>query len=523
MLNVSIAHVCFFCAMLVLNCAAVAVGQGSKYGQFAPEDTYENGSKLAYYGSENEWSHRMFTADRADRFYRRRGQRQLLAIVDGQAEEVVQWCQERLANDPNDLESRFNLAAAWCALDDPQQAWSVAHKAIGRGLPVERFVAGLRELFTPLTHSEPFRQYVAEHPVNLIHGPLLGDMTDHGVRVWLRTAQEGSVSVRAFRTGEDSPIQTATGQTEASGDFTAVVQLSGLTADTEYEYDVLVDGVPASNNRRRTLRTYPQPGSNGKLRIGFDGGAGFTPRHESIWNTIADRQMNAFLLLGDNVYIDLPEAPGPLHRYTYYRRQSRPEFRRLTATTPIYAIWDDHDCGIDDVWMGPYRDKPHWKRPTLDLFRENWNNPSYGGKDWPGCWYQFSIANVDLFLLDGRFYRTNPYGEQPTMLGPAQKEWLLDGLRNSRAEFKLLVSPVAWAPEAKPGSRDTWDGFSAEREEIFSWIESNRVEGVVLVSADRHRSDAWKIVRPAGYDLHELPFDQSSSSRVFRRRALLLQ
>ena len=82
------------------------------------------------------------------------------------------------------------------------------------------------------------------------------------------------------------------------------------------------------------------------------------------------------LMLGDNVYIDLAEQAGPLHRYSYYQRQSRPEFRRLTESVPMFAIWDDHDAAIDDVWFGPYRDKPAWKPSMLQLQKENWINPS---------------------------------------------------------------------------------------------------------------------------------------------------
>jgi alkaline phosphatase D len=140
----------------------------------------------------------------------------------------------------------------------------------------------------------------------------------------------------------------------------------------------------------------------------------------------------------------------------------------------------------------------------LNLFKENWNNPSYGDQDWPGCWFKFSIADVDFFMLDGRYYRTNPFAEERSMLGPIQKAWLLDGLKKSKATFKIIASPVAWASGAKPGSRDTWDGFLVEREEIFSCIEKNKIDGVVLLSADRHRSDAWKIPRPNSYALYDL-------------------
>ena len=93
------------------------------------------------------------------------------------------------------------------------------------------------------------------------------------------------------------------------------------------------------------------------------------------------------------------------------------------------------------------------------------------------------------------------------MLGEKQKEWLFEKLKNSKATFTVLASSVPWAQGTKPGSLDTWDGHPEEREEIFTFIEDQNIEGVLLISADRHRSDIWRIARPDGYDF----FDMESS------------
>ena len=53
----------------------------------------------------------------------------------------------------------------------------------------------------------------------------------------------------------------------------------------------------------------------------------------------------ATLLLGDNVYIDDPEHQFT-QLYCYYRRQSRPEFRRYVATNGIFSIYDDATAAI---------------------------------------------------------------------------------------------------------------------------------------------------------------------------------
>jgi alkaline phosphatase D len=488
-------------------CAASGPYDPTKYGQYAPPDAFENGSSLSYYGSENEWSRRQFEASKIKVQPNRLGQRLMLAIQDGQPEQAAEWAKEYLAQDPQQLEALFALAVAQAQLGDVKEAFGTMVRAIDGGLPLERFVAGPRKLLEPLTSSKLFQDYLAAHPVSLIHGPMLGAMTDSSVRIWVRTADEADVTVRVFEHRDDAsnaePVATASGRTDKDMDYTGVVGVSGLKPDTEYSYDLLIDDKPALSGTRPSFRTYPRPGTPVRFRVAFGGGAGFVPKHERMWDTIASFRPAAVMLLGDNVYIDLAEEAGPLHRYTYYRRQSRPEFRRLVASTPVFAIWDDHDAAIDDVWLGPYRDKPSWKPSMLTLFKQNWNNPSYGSHDWPACWFAFSIGNVDFFMLDCRNYRTNPFGDKPTMLGPVQKAWLAEKLKASNAEFKVIVSSVAWAPSAKPGSRDSWDGFPAEREEILSWIEQNRLNGVVLVSADRHRSDARKIERPNGYSLYD--------------------
>ncbi|NQU10845.1 alkaline phosphatase family protein, partial [bacterium] len=208
----------------------------------------------------------------------------------------------------------------------------------------------------------------------------------------------------------------------------------------------------------------------------------------------------ALLLLGDNVYIDAPGSPLA-QRYCYYRRQSQPEWRRLVAATSVAAIYDDHDFGTNDCVPGPDIEQPRWKRKVWRIFKQNWNNPGYGGGETrPGCWFEFHIGNVHFIMLDGRYYRDLKGG---SMLGPVQKAWLLATLRTSPGVFKVLASDVPWSPGVKPGSQDTWDGFAAEREEIFSFIEKHQINGVILIAADRHRSDLRRIPRPRGYDLYE--------------------
>ncbi len=472
---------------------------GLNYGEFGPPDAYENGSEHPYYGSENEWSRRMFEERAANLYYKRRGQRQMLEIIDGKPEAAVALADARLADDPSDAESQFIRTVAFAQLGDLDAAWDAMHAALKLGMPFGRFIAGPQELLEPLTSTQRFRDFAAMQNVTVVHGPMLGDVTPTSARIWVRMAEE--TEFEAYVTGPDTSFAVV-GKTTDEEDRTGVVLVSALAPDTEYSYEIRVDGNVVSD--RFAFRTSPPVGQSGEFSIGFGGGAGYTHANERNWDTIASQDLQAFLFLGDNVYIDIPDMPGAFHDYSYYRRQSRPEFRRMVGKTPSYAIWDDHDAAFDDVWLGPYVDKPAWKRPMVEHFARNWVNPAYGTETAPGTWFSFVIGDVEIFMLDGRTYRTNPFIEDRSMLGPEQKAWLLDGLANSTATFKMLASPVPWADGAKPGSVDTWAGFADEREEIFSFIEENNVRGVVLISSDRHRTEAWKIERESGYPFYEV-------------------
>ena len=47
-----------------------------------------------------------------------------------------------------------------------------------------------------------------------------------------------------------------------------------------------------------------------------------------------------------------------------------------------------------------------------------------GGNERPGCWFDFSMGDIDFIMLDCRYYRENPKEvDNPSMLGEYQKKW----------------------------------------------------------------------------------------------------
>ncbi len=512
MIKFSIRIVVFLLIGLLIGCGKkqpVKIPSNETVGEFAPDDAYLNGSQHPYYGSENAWDiggdalgSRFFKRD-PKKEYKRRGQKALLETIAGKPELAEEYCRGLLSKDSEDLESYFNLAVALARQNKIDEAVQTVKKAVDMGLPLGRFLAGPRDLLKPLVQSKGFKEFATPFNLEIIQGPMLGRVSDHSASVWVRTVNEVNIQVKISKHKSlKDAVFSNIAKSDSTKDYTAIVKVGKLEPNTQYYYEVLANGAPSENTVVHSFRTFPKAGKGAKFKVAFGGGAGYVPWHERIWDVIKGHEPIAFLWIGDNVYIDTPFEPDDIH-YCYYERQSRPEFRRLVASVSNYAIWDDHDAATDDCWLGPYKDKPPWKMRMLDIFREQWINPFYGSKKWPACWFNFKIANVEFFMLDGRFYRTNPFDKNPTQLGPAQKAWLLNSLKKSTAIFKVIVSGTPWAFDSKPGSKDTWNGFRQERKEIFDFLANNNINGIILLSGDRHRTDIRKIERPNGYTLYD--------------------
>lgn len=355
--------------------------------------------------------------------------------------------------------------------------------------------------------KEPeFCALLKKHYLKLFSGPMVGSITDTSARFWVRTAGPARVEavVGSGRTARESKETT----THAGNDFTAVLEVDGLEPFTEYPCTIYFGGNPSRYSGRQKFRTAPAAGQKARFSIAFGGGARYVPKNEGVWATIQRARPLALLMLGDNVYIDEPQRRD-IQRLHYYRRQLRHEWRALAASTAVYAIYDDHDLGKNDCAGGPDPFKPEWKFLAWKVFRENWANPSYGGGDArPGCWFDFTLGDVHVFMLDNRYYRDFPR----SMLGPDQKRWLLDALARSRAKFKVLASGTLWTALADKKGADSWEAVAHEREEIFSLIDRRRIGGVVLISADRHRTEIWPNERPKGYTLWE--FESSKLTNI---------
>ena len=101
--------------------------------------------------------------------------------------------------------------------------------------------------------------------------------------------------------------------------------------------------------------------------------------------------------------------------------------------------------------------------------------------------------------------------EKRQVLGEAQRNWLLNALRNSRAPFKLVAIGGQMVSDA--AIYENFAQFPEERALLFNAIDELDIRGVVFLSGDRHNSELSKMKLPGGnwvYDLTVSPLTSGS-------------
>ena len=216
--------------------------------------------------------------------------------------------------DDDDPETHFVRMMLALKQGDTASAVKWAGAALDAGLPFARLVAGPRDLLAPLYQADAYKTWAAEYgEPALLHGPMVGSVTDSSASFWVRTSRAAKVQVKI-----GDRISETVAASSAS-DFTAVAEVDGLDPATQYEYQVLIEGRPADVANARVV-TFPETGKPARFSVAFGGGAGYVPQWERMWDTIRGFEPAALFMLGDNVYIDQPQHLLCQH-YCYYQNR----------------------------------------------------------------------------------------------------------------------------------------------------------------------------------------------------------
>ena len=361
--------------------------------------------------------------------------------------------------------------------------------------------------------------------------PLLVTVTevrDTSAILWARATRAGDVAVEIAAAG--GPPRRLTRATTAAVDLLVRLPLEGLTPATRYRY-VVSQGTDRVEGEFGTAPVSGEAARVAFLWSGDLGGAGLCRLLDGgyrIFTAMSRVPADFFIFAGDTMYADVAcrtdgFVPGgsftarTLAEYRARHRYNREDgpFQEFLRRTPVYATWDDHEVRND--FAGP-------TEPLMPVgrqaFLEYWPVATDG--DDPHRIYRSVRWGrlLEVFILDTRQYRSDnrePDGPGKTMLGPAQRQWLLDGVTGSTATWKVVVSSVPLAiPSGRTERRDSWTdvnvfglapdngtGFVTERDAILRHFRTRGVKNLVFLAADVHHAELIRHHPTTDWSFHE--------------------
>ncbi len=318
-------------------------------------------------------------------------------------------------------------------------------------------------------------------------GPLLGHTAANEARIWIKASAPATGGIIIGETTQMQHGRLVRGpRLTSTTDYMGVVLVTGLRPATKYHYKVVIDGTPEPDPPA-SFTTAPLKGTPGRLRFATISCIGTAEDSAPSWAALVKVPIDLLLQLGDNAYVGSTDPA--VHRGKFYGQRQVSAYRALARQTPTLAIWDDWDyAGDNSDGTEP------GKARSLRVFKELWPNPSFGQSGDPGIYFKFSWGDVDFFMLDGRYHRSPNDLEddgRKSMLGAVQLAWLKRELVASRATLKFLVSGGQW--ESRGKIFDSWTGYMRERNDLFDHIEAHKIDGVVLLSGDRHVTAGYQV------------------------------
>lgn len=341
---------------------------------------------------------------------------------------------------------------------------------------------------------------------------MLGPLSTREAIVWIQTNSTAKVRVSWKQKDTDSSWNHSEDvTTNVDQAFIAHFTLSMLEPGTQYEYEVLVDGLKHKPAYPLTFKTQPLwQFRTDPPEFSFIAGSCFyinDPAYDrpgspygadyQILNHIYNEKADFMVWLGDNTYlreVDYDSKSGIWYRQSHTR--ALPELQPVLAAMPHYAIWDDHDYGPNDSdWT--YALKNH----AREAFYKFWPNNAYGAGHTEGVTSSFIWGDCQFFMLDNRWYRTVEK-ENGSILGPQQKYWLLEALKSSQATYKFICVGGQFLSDAKV--YENFANFAEEREEIIQFLDDNNIKGVIFLTGDRHHSELTKLKTEKGNVFYDI-------------------
>jgi alkaline phosphatase D len=354
----------------------------------------------------------------------------------------------------------------------------------------------------------------------IIAGPMLGQVELRTASIWVEGGSDAkTVALKYWKKSDLKTVKTKNFLFNKEADFKPMqIEIGALEPNTTYEYSIIYNGLVTKTGGSFTTKELWQWRKSAPDFSFLAGSCAYfnEPVYDrpgkpyggdsSIFNTMAKEKASFMLWLGDNWYTreaDYFSEWGLWYRASKDRRL--PILQNFWKAMPHYAIWDDHDYGPNDA------DKSYiLKQQSRNVFKSYWANPSYGQND-EGIYTKMSYGDVDFFMMDDRYFRSadamqpmidgKPNADKK-MWGDKQLSWLKSALLSSNAVFKIIVTGSQTLNPASPF--DCLQHYPVEFNDLMQYLQNEKVNGVMLITGDRHHSEIIKYERAGTYSLYDI-------------------
>jgi len=356
----------------------------------------------------------------------------------------------------------------------------------------------------------------------LVSGPWAGNVQLRTATIWAEvTPKVKSIAVQYYKKNAPAIKQTVMYKGELGKAFNPVkIDVNGLEINTEYNYSLIIDGKFLSTTfptrfTTQTLWQFRMPAPDFSFLAGscayfnepkYDRPGKPYGNDSSIFKTMAQVPAAFHIWMGDNWYareVDFGSEWGLNYRASRDRAHSI--LQPFMAAMPQYATWDDHDYGPNDAGKSFIL-----KEESRAIFKNYSANPSYG-QNGQGIYTKVSYSDVDVFLTDDRYFRSEPgitdstsgtLNKEKTFFGPQQMEWLQNELLFSSATFKIIV--VGSQVLNGMNKFECLRNYPFEYKQLLDFISDHKIKGIVFFSGDRHHSEVIRLERTGAYTLYDI-------------------
>ncbi len=412
---------------------------------------------------------------------------------------------------------------------------------------------------SPVGAVTPAKTYAGG--VSFLHGVASGDPLADRVIIWTRATPSDLKTTETIALRWDVAADpqfkriVAQGQasTDASRDFTAKVDVTGLKPGTDYWYRFrrILAGKPQGDQAAGRTRTLPK-GATKDVVLAVASCSLFPAGFFNAYGAIAALpRVDAVLHLGDYIYEygagpnDYGMAVGakigrthlPPHeivtlsdyrtRHAHYKTD--PQLQAAHARAPWIVVWDDHETA-NDAWLGgaenhnPDKSEGDWaarKAAAMKAYYE-WMPIRQTANGLEGAWRSFQFGDVatllmvetrltarskqldydtDLTMVDGKpdvkAFAAKWQDPSRRLLGETQEKWLAEELAasvKSGTSWQVLGNQVVMGRVAAPNLPKTMgaEKWAALQAGLPEFVQTRLAQTTALSAFDVPSNlDSW--------------------------------